>query len=207
MTRFRRRRLGCLGSLVALPVIGALAYLLPIALFAPWGFFLGGDFHVIPLWQAWGRFHSPAEGDYLLYVQMYPTPGYRSGVAAVTGLAEICSPRGAITRLTLGGDMERHMWSDANGKRMHLYLHRRDWLQYALNTDRRPRLDLYGAWHNPVLELDDRGTVSRAFNPDGSVNLGRESRPRWTSHVTLRAGSHADFAAACRAEAPAAASR
>lgn len=197
--RLRPRRLGCLGSLVALLVIGALAYLGPVAIFAPWGFFLGGHFHVLPMWQAWGRIHSPTEGDYLLYVQMAPTPGTR-GFAAVSGLAEVCSPRGVISRLTLGGNMERHMWADTEGKRIHLYLHRRDWFNYAFNTDRRPRLDLYGAWHNPVLELDDRGSLSEAFNRDGSVNMGRQASPRWTSHLALREGTHSAFAAACRAD-------
>jgi hypothetical protein len=207
----RRRRLGCVGSLVALAIIAPLAYLVPVAIFAPWAFFLGGQFHILPMWQAWGRIHSPGEGDYLLFVNLYPVPGNRpgSGVGgvSVSGSGQICSPHGVISKLTLGGGMDRGVWSDADGRRIHLYLHRLDVLNYAFNTDRRPRLDFYGAWHYPVLDMDDRGTVSQAFNVDGSVNLGRDARVRWTSHVTLHAGSYSEFAAACGADSAAAGRR
>lgn len=203
MNSFRPRRLGCLGSLVALAIIAPLVYLVPVAIFAPWAFSVGGHFHVLPMWQAWGRIHSPTEGDYLLYVNLYPVPGNRPGVGyggvSVAGSGWICSPRGIVSRLTLGGGMDRGVWSDANGKRIHLYLHRQDLFNYSFDTDRRPRLDLRGAWRYPVLEMDDRGTVSQAFNADGSVNRGRDTRVRWMSHVTLHAGSYSEFAAACGA--------
>ena len=53
---------------------------------------------------------------------------------------------------------------------------------------------------DPMLELDDRGTVSQAFTADGAPFLGppaRQPRTRWSGHITLRTGSYADFAAAC----------
>jgi hypothetical protein len=211
MSRLLPRRLGCLGSFVVLAILAPLVYLVPVAIFAPWAFYVGGHFHVLPAWQAWGRIHSPAEGDYLVYVYLYPTPARRpgsgTGGVSVTGSGEVCSPRGVVTKLTLGGGMDRGVWSDADGRRIHLYLHRRDIFNYSFNTDRRPRFDLYGEWHYPLLEADDRGTVSQAFNADGSVNLGRDARVRWTSHVTLHEGSHSEFAAACGAASAAAGRR
>jgi hypothetical protein len=203
MSPFRPRRLGCLGSFVALATIAPLVYLVPVALFAPWAYSVGGGFHVLPMWQAWGRMHSPAEGDYLLYINIYPVPGRRpgSGVGgvSVSGSGRICSPHGVISKLTIGGGMDRDVWANADGRTIHLYLHRLDVWSYAFDTDRRPSFDLYGAWHYPVLDMDDRGTVSQAFNADGSVNRGRDARVRWTSHVTLHGGSYAEFEAACRA--------
>jgi hypothetical protein len=209
VSRFQPRRLGCLGSLAALAIIAPLVYLVPVAIFAPWAFSVGGHFHVLPMWQAWGRIHSPADGDYLIYINLYPVPGNRPGVGhggvSVAGYAQICSPRGVISKLKLGGGMDRGVWSSADGRPIHLYLHRLDIFNYSVNTDRRPRFDLYGAWHYPLLEMDDRGTVSQAFTADGAVNLGRDTRVRWTGHVTLREGSHSEFADACRAGAAVAA--
>lgn len=204
MSWFRRRRLGCVGGLVALAIVGPLIYLVPVALFAPWAFSVGGQVHVLPMWQAWGRLHAPAEGDYLIYITLYPVPGHRPGSGqshvSVSGQGQICSPRGVISKLTLGGDMDRDVWSNADGRRIHLYLHRFDIFKYSFDTDRRPRFDLYGVWHYPVLEADDRGTVSQAFNADGSVNRSRDTHVRWTSHVTLHSGSYSEFAAACRVD-------
>ncbi len=178
-------------------------YLGTLALFAPWGFFLGGSFHIFPMWTAWGRIHSPAEGDYVLYVQMSPTSSRIS--TAVDGWGAICSPRGEISRLNLFGVMQRGIRMDTDGRPIHVEMWRWDKLNYALNTSRRPRIDFYGAWHNPVLELDDRGSLSQAFNADGTVNMGHLASARWTSHTTLRSGSYSDFAAACRAAASVAA--
>jgi hypothetical protein len=207
---FRPRRLGCLGSIVALAILAPLAYLGPVAIFAPWAYSLGGHYHVLPTWEGVGRAHSPSEGDYLLYVYLYPVPGNRpgSGLGRVTvsGMAQVCSPRGVVTKLKLGGDMDRDVWADANGRSIHLWLRRFDVGNYSFNTDRRPHFDLYGQWHYPALEADDRGTLSQAFNADGSVNRGHQSGPRWMSHVTLQAGKASEFAEACKA-VPAVAAR
>jgi hypothetical protein len=54
-------RLGCLGSLVAFFVLGVVFVLALTAVFAPWGFYLGGNFHIVPYWQGWGRLRAKAE--------------------------------------------------------------------------------------------------------------------------------------------------
>ena len=67
----QRSRPGCFAGL--LRSAGVLLVLAPVlvlaiaAVFTPWAFYLGGNFHILPQWQGWGRTHSPA-GDYVVYV-------------------------------------------------------------------------------------------------------------------------------------------
>src|SRR5690242_9629491 len=93
-----RRRNGCLGCIgqVALLLIGA-AILLTLmnGVFYPWSFYLGGKFHIMPMWQGWGRIHAKG-GDYLVWVQFEPTPnGSKMYLESnLTGRAYVCTPRG-----------------------------------------------------------------------------------------------------------------
>ncbi len=196
-------RLGCLGRILAFVVLGAVAVLLIYAVFAPWAFFLGGSFHPLAYWQGWGRLHSTAGADYAVFIRMWPTPGSRNGYLSVTGTADLCTPRGERFSLRLGGGFpDKHAWRlDSDQRPMHLHMYTRPWYG-SFTTERRPRFDLHGAWHNPDLVMDDRGTLSTAFLPDGAVYLGpprHQPAARVSSTVTLRAGSHSEFDDACRA--------
>src|SRR5574337_1587198 len=83
-----RPRLGCIGSLLGFSLLGTATYLLILAVFAPWGYFLGGSFHLIPMWQGWGKLHAKS-GDFVLLVYMYPSsPGRVLGYPSVTGRSE-----------------------------------------------------------------------------------------------------------------------
>jgi hypothetical protein len=67
-----KSRHGCLGSLAKLVLIFALGAVLVLAItaaFKPWGFFLGGKFHIIPSWQGWGTLHAKS-GNYILLVDL-----------------------------------------------------------------------------------------------------------------------------------------
>lgn len=205
---FAPRRLGCVGGLVACVVVAAVVFFAPTALFAPWGFFIGGQFHLIPMWEGWGRIHSPSEGDYLLFVQLASPRLASRNEPTVSGWAEIRAPRGEMTRLRLAGYLERGTWSGTDGRtmRLHMYRYNASPINDAGNA-RRPRLDFRGVWHNPVFDADDEGSVSRAFTAAGTVNMGHLPSTRWTSRTTLRPGSYADFAAACRAAGAARAAR
>ncbi len=203
----RKRRtgcIGCLGQLLALLVLAAVVLIGIQALFAPWSFYLGGQFHVIPGWRAWGRLHSPGEGDYLLFVNM--TPASRGGrVAPINGWAYLCSPRGEITTLRLYAYMPRlpFMTTDVDGTPISVDLNYRPWY-WNFTNERRPRIELRGRWRTPNLELDDGGSTSRAFTSDGVAYLGPprgQPRTRWTAHLTLRTGSYSEFAAACQSNA------
>ncbi|MBZ5706921.1 MAG: hypothetical protein LAN63_16340 [Acidobacteriia bacterium] len=197
-----KARLGCLGSLALYFVLGIVAFILIRAVFAPWSFFLGGTFHVFPIWQGWGRMHSKTAGDYALYVYMYPSPGGR-GYPSVTGTATLCTPRGQRFSMHLGGGMNnKHVGLNTDGQEMHLYMNTWQGWSAQFTTDRRPRLDLRGRWQNPNLVMDDHGTLSRAFLPDGTLYTGPEhNQPaaREDIPLTLTPGSRSEFESACAA--------
>jgi len=57
----RKRRTGCLGCLWQLVVLLTLGSVLLIAItgvFYPWAFYLGGKFHIVPMWYGWGTAHA-----------------------------------------------------------------------------------------------------------------------------------------------------
>jgi hypothetical protein len=195
-----KRRLGCLPQLILTLLLGAAAVLGIDAIFAPWSFFMGGQFHPIPYWQGWGRIHAPA-GDYLLFVRMEPRPG-RRGVAHVAGSGTLCTPRGETFNLTLGGDFEKNMGMSTDGKRAYLYLHQRPGAFFRSAGDTRPQLEFHGAWHNPDLVLDDKGTLNREFMADGRLyegNLHKQPGAHGPMPVTIKEGSRSEFDAACTA--------
>lgn len=102
LTRRRRPRLGCLGCFfqVLLSLAGGVVLLLAItAVFMPWGFYLGGSFHIVPYWRGWGQMHSKLSGDYALFVRFEPS--FRRGsriypTSSLQGIGYLCSPRGEL---------------------------------------------------------------------------------------------------------------
>jgi hypothetical protein len=182
-------------------VLAGAAVLAIDAVFAPWAFFLGGRFHPLAFWQGFGRLHSPQVGDYAVFVRMWPTPGGH-GYASVTGSAFVCTARGERYPLRLaGGFLDKRIWVKTDGERMQLSMYRRGFWSGFFSTERRPRLDLHGSWHDPDLVMDDHGTFASAFLPDGSLYLGppRGQPQRGApTPITLRDASYAEFDAACR---------
>ena len=199
----RRRRVGCLGRLgqiVILLAIAGFGLVLLSGVLYPWAFYLGGNFHVLPYWQGWGRLHAKS-GDYLMYVFIQPTPrGSKMYLETdLTGMSYVCTPHGEKIRLTLGGGMRKHLNLSTDGEAIHLYMHRWSWNR-AFITEHRPRLELSGHWLNPNLVMDDKGSIGRAFQPDGTVYSGSNAgRPYVTEivQVTFVPGSYSDFASAC----------
>jgi len=190
--------MGCLTRLVLALLLGIALVLAIDAVFAPWSFFMGGSFHWIPMWQGWGRMHSNA-GDYVLFVRMEPRTGSR-GIAHVGGIGVLCTPRGEIFNLTLGGDFEKNMGASTDGKHVFLYLHRRGGFFSSTASDSRPSLEFHGAWHNPDIILDDHGIMSRTFKPDGTLYEARnQPAAHETVALTLHEGSRSDFDSACSA--------
>jgi hypothetical protein len=163
----KRVRLGCLGSLVVMAVLGAGLFVVTSALFAPWAFYMGGHFHVLPQWQGWGRLHSnDAGGDYMLYVRMTPTPSPPPYIStSIKGDAMLCTPKGERYHLLLGGGMARHLPLNTVGQPIHLYMHK-----YLGGVGAgRPRLDLHGVWIDGGMTMEDGGTLAREFGRDGSL--------------------------------------
>ena len=201
----KKLRAGCLlQSLVGLAIAGAL-YILTFALFAPWGFFLGGTFHLFPGWQGTGRLHA-SSGDFVLYFWISPTSSGRTyNYPAVDGWGRLCTPRGEEFKLRVTGGMHERTGIDTNGKTMHLSLHQRPWYYGLTGTwDSRPRLELRGRWQNPDLVMEDEGSLSRAFLPDGKLYQGpprNQPAVREKLQVVLHETGWLGFAGGCRAEA------
>ena len=175
----RPRRRGCAGCLVQTTLVllagCALLYGM-IALLAPWNFYFGGRFHAIPGWAGAGWIHAPAAGgNYYLSLRFQPAiPAYRK--SPLRGDGFLCTPKGEKFRLHFGGDLPRRHGTDLRGVPIRLYLY--NWPIFATFVgDRRPSFDWYGAFGNAELVLDDRGSLARAFRPDGTLRESHDNRP------------------------------
>jgi hypothetical protein len=207
MPNAQRPRPGCLAgifrSLLIFFVLGGVLVLGIAAVFTPWAFYLGGHFHILPQWQGWGRTHSPA-GDYIVFVQMQPARRGSWGMPnSISGSGAVCTPRGeSFSNLRVsGGFLNRRIGVNTDEEPFTLSLGER--LNF-LGTNQGSRLgfSFYGAWHNPDLVLDDRGSMARAFNPDGTIYVGDpHKRPAAGTplQLTLHPGSRSDFDSACAA--------
>lgn len=195
---------GCFGRVLGSLVFGLLLVVAVYAVVAPWGFFLGGQFHPLAYWQGWGTMHGPG-GDYAVFMRMFPRVGGRSTLSlsgpSVRGSGIICSPHGERYSLTLRGTfLRRGIGTNTDGEALSLSLTQP--LNF-LNTNSSTRLEVSfrGAWKNPDLMLNDAGSMVRTFNPDGTWAPGdRYKRPLGEPiPLTLHAGSGSDFDAACAA--------
>lgn len=177
-------RLGCLGCLTRLLLGLVLATVLVDAIpavFAPWSYYLGGRFHWLPLWQGRGQVHARG-GDYVVYFWIMPTPpGRVSRTPAFRGWAVVCTPKGERLSLRTTAGLRGHDGTDTNGQGMRVTMYARPWYYNLAGTwDDRPQLEFDGRWQNPDLVMNDAGTLSRAFLPDGTVYRGpkRNQPPR-----------------------------
>jgi hypothetical protein len=186
----RRRRLGCLGrvgQLVLFLVLGAVIVSAIDYVFAPWSFFLGGQRHLLPMWQGIGRMHADSS-DYLLYVWFAPSPGGRTfNLPYFRGWGYLCTARGERWPLRLSASFDEHVGTDTNGKEMRVSMYHRPWnWNFVGRFDDHPRLELRGRWQNPDLVLDDGGSLSMSFLPDGTLYKGpARNQPRERQHVTV----------------------
>ena len=187
----RRGCTGCLAQAALGLAFGCTVLYLIYALLAPWNFYFGGHFHLVPGWTGRGWMHSTAAGgDYYLWVRFEPTtPGYRK--SPLQGAAYLCTPKGEKFRLHFGGGMPANHGTDLRGLPIHLYLS--NWaLGAQFSGDRRPQLDLYGTFGDSQLILEDRGSLARAFRPDGTLHEPRDRNRTWqqeSAHVTLQEDS------------------
>jgi len=189
--RSRGGCLGCIGrllSILALGVVVGSALVIGIDwLFTPWAFYLGGRFHVLPLWAGSARAHT-ASGDYTLYVWLSPTSSGRlHNYPTFKGQAYLCTPRGERFSLRLSAYMFENAGTDTNGMEILLEMYQRGWF-WSLSGDGRPRLRLRGKWQNPDLVTNDGGSLSVAFLPDGRLYegpSGKQPRARETVPVVF----------------------
>ena len=176
-------RVGCLGTLLILVAVlvggGVFAYFV-----APWNFNFGGHFHPLGGWQGQGRFHSASGGgDYDMWIRFEITIPKRLQ-SPLSGTAILCSPRGERLVLTLSGDMPRDHGTDLANVPLQLYLHRIAPLATTIEG-RRPHIDLWGAFGDSVLEVEDRGSIGRAFAPDGTVRAPEAKVPSSPENIHI----------------------
>jgi hypothetical protein len=190
--------------LIALLALGCVLVLAITAAFAPWAFYMGGKFHILPSWQGWGKLQGPG-GEYVLLARMWPT-SRRSRIiphSNLQGIAYLCTPRGERFTMKLYGSMRFGLGRSTNGEAIELRMS--NWLwNRGFTTRHPPAVSLRGYWQNPNLVMDDQGSFRRAFNPDGTVIQGGFRGPynQPTSPITLVEGSKSDFDAACVANHP-----
>ena len=196
-----RSRIGCFGNLLRLVVVFALvgmAVLATIAVFAPWGYFLGGTFRVLPYWQGWGTMRSKAGREYAVYFYMYTGSPTRLGSAYLSGDGYVCTPRHERIRLKLTALMGRHLNRNTDGEAITVHMYYRP-ASAVLNPTTRPSLDFRGRWSGNSLVMTDGGSVDQAFLPDGNVNRGRLPAARDSLPITINGGTMGAFKAACDA--------
>jgi hypothetical protein len=203
---FPRRRKSGAGCLVQSIAIFALAGVLMMAFYAvfmPWAFYMGGRFRLFPQWQGWGRLHSNIAGDYVLYVSLSPSTN-RGGAGSsshgkpqVSGRGFLCTSRGEMYRLSLGGSFDKPSGTDLQGKAAYIYMNHYS----AFGGSNAPSLEFRGKWNNPDLIMDDHGSINRAFDPDGVLARNNHMRPyiQEVVPITLHEGPYSDFSAACSA--------
>jgi hypothetical protein len=200
-----RSRSGCLAGcltdlprLIAVLALCGIAVLATIAVFAPWAFYLGGSFHLLPYWQGWGTMRSKTGGEYAVYFSMHAGSPTRLGSAYLSGDGYICTPRHERIRLRMTALMGRNLKRNTEGEAISVHMYYRP-LSGAQNPTTRPSIDLRGRWSGNSLVMTDVGSIYRAFLPDGSVNRGSLPVARDTLPVTINGGTWSAFGAACDA--------
>src|SRR5512133_236419 len=195
VARAKKRGLGCFSGILVIFVLGSGGMLGIDALVAPWSFYLGGKFHIIPYWQCCGRMHTKSSGDSLLFVHLaYPGPAKYH--AYMSGNGELCTPRGERIQLRLGANMDKNIGTDLEGQPIWIYMYHRP--RFWSNPDRRPSFDLHGKWHNPDIVMNDGGTLLTEFAPDATLYAGPKRPARnEVLQLTLKQGSHDEYDAAC----------
>jgi len=196
-----RSRSGCFGSLIQLAgvfVLCGVALLVFTAVFRPWGFYLGGTFHLIPYWQGWGTMRSKAGEEYVVLVNMWPGSPTRLGSAYLTGDGYVCTPKHERIRLRMTALMGRHLGRNTDGEAISVHMYSRPG-PLSTNQARRPSIDFRGRWSGNSLVMTDVGSIDQAFLPDGSVNRGHLPAARDSLPITISAGAMSGFEAACRA--------
>jgi hypothetical protein len=163
-----RRRLGCLSQLILLGLLLGVVYFGVMAVTNPWIFTVGDRVRLLPSWEGVGDIQGPG-GKYRIFVSFQPARGGSRVLpsTSVRGIGWICAPSGRSYQIQVGGGAHEVVWRDMNNRAFGLYTWQR---QFWSSTHRPPKLDFTGRWAGPNLVLDDKGTVERAFRPDGSLN-------------------------------------
>jgi len=168
----------------------------------PWGFFLGGNFHLLPYWTGLGKMHSKTAGDYFLYVEIWPSTRALETIIPhtfVKGRANLCTPKGERFYLNMSGEMRPHIYLNTVGEAIELDMG--TWRKsMPIGQQFRPSFSIWGRWGRGEITGDDRERLSQSFLPDGTLRpQGSHTPPSQTEdiQVTLREGSFSEWKADC----------
>ncbi|HVO46102.1 MAG TPA: hypothetical protein VMT29_07165 [Steroidobacteraceae bacterium] len=179
-----RKRVGCLGGVLRALLFGVALFYVLCALLAPWNFYFGGHLHLIPGWQGGGWLRTTTSGgDYYLWIRLNPTtPGQRK--SPLQGVAYLCTPHQERFRLKLYGSILQSHGTDLTGVPLHLYMHpRAGFFQISAHND--PVIDLYGSFGDARFVAEDRSSLARAFNPDGTLYKHDQKERHRSENVTV----------------------
>jgi hypothetical protein len=200
----KKSRIGCVAQFWIMVGLVALFLLGFQALFMPWAYYLGGHFHYLPEWSGMGTAHAANGKDYIVFVKVYPNvrhPGRFD--TSLQDIGFVCTPKGEKIRMSGNASMDKHLGVDTQGKKIRVGIHRTGTIASFVNSDYRPSITFDGIWGKDEIVGDDRGSLGRAFEPDGSVYQGHSPTrgPSFPAvQFTLRAASKNDFDKACSAQ-------
>jgi hypothetical protein len=184
------RRHGCLASLFGLLIFCLAVFYGVTAITAPWSFHIGGGWTPFLYWSGSGTLHTK-RGTYPLYVLLYPSPHFSRlrldglrPTGGVQGSGSLCTSRGVIQYMTLGGTIFNG-WRSTDASLMTFRLVEPKIFDVG---QRDGFFDLYGRWRGPELVMDDRGRAGSAFRSGLKIEH---------ASVTFDKGSYSDFEAVC----------
>jgi hypothetical protein len=177
-----RRRMGCLGQLILLAVFAVVLAMGVVGVTNPWIFTVGGHFRIWPEWTGSGQMQGPG-GTYRMFVSFHPARGGSRILpsTSVRGSGWICTPSGRTYQVRLGGGAPLAVWRDMNNQPFTLYTYSRG----TFSTQHEPpEVRLKGRWNGPNLILNDEGTLTRAFAPDGTL-ISHPGKPGAGKEITF----------------------
>lgn len=181
----------------------AAAIVLNLAM-TPWVFHIGDRFTPTTMWDGYGTVHATNGGEYVLFthlqgglsVSSYSGGGCDqvSGCHNLRGSARMCTRRRAIRIFTLSGAVST--WLSTDGARTSISLQPSP----ARSMPSGFIFVFSGVWRSaelPVANTDN--SFTEVFAPDGTIRRVTSTRDTGSAAVTLRPGTDAGFATACRA--------
>jgi hypothetical protein len=189
--------------LLLLLILAVCLFVVEVGL-TPWDLHIGGRFTPTLTWDGYGTVQASNGGRYILFTHLQGGPVSSGGRGIVCdnmgscdtlqGSAMLCGRDGFTDTFQLRGEV--HSWWSTDGARTNVDL-----------TGGTPRplgdgwvVSFSGRWHGPVLVLADHdNSFTEEFTPRGAIRTVTSTADAGTAAVTLRYGSSAAFARACRA--------
>jgi hypothetical protein len=192
-----RRRHVWLRLLLVLIVVFLVIDVLP----TPWAWHIGGRFTPTQEWDGYGQLRASNGGKYVLFTHLrgsivqgkWTSCSYR-GCDSMYGNARLCTESGRTYTFSLTGKVGG--WLTTNGSNTSIDLSGgqpaplpEGWV-----------VALHGSWRGPALSLSSPdNSFTEVFTARGAIRTTTSSADAGTASVTIRYGSAADFAQACRA--------